>query len=90
MPLILVTYDLKTPGKNYQPLFDAIKAVSSFWSHYLTNTWVIQTNWNVDPLGKHLIQFITTNDRLMAIEVTGIGQGWLPLDAWEWIRKHTD
>lgn len=88
MPLLLVTYDLKTPGRDYTPLFNAIKGSSTIWWHYLTNTWLVKTTWSTDTLGRHLLKFITTNDRLMVIEVSGIGQGWLPNDAWDWIRKN--
>ena len=27
------------------------------------------------------------NDRLLVIKVTGDYQGWLPEEAWKWIRK---
>jgi hypothetical protein len=88
VPLLLVTYDLKTPGHDYTALFNEIKGNSQFWWHYLNNTWLVKAEWNADTLGRHLIKFITANDRLLVIEVTGIGQGWLPNDAWAWIRKN--
>lgn len=89
MPLLLVTYDLKTPGQDYTPLFNAIKNSSTLWWHYLTDTWLVKTAWDTDALGRHLLKFITANDRLLVIEVKGIGQGWLPNDAWDWIRKNS-
>lgn len=89
MSLLLVTYDLKTPGRDYTALFNAIQSSSSVWWHYLNNTWLVKTTLDANTLGKHLLQFITTNDRLLVIAVSGIGQGWLPNEAWEWIRKNS-
>lgn len=89
MPLLLVTYDLRAEGQDYSPLFNAIKNSSLEWWHYLTNTWLIRTNSDANAVGLHLIKFITRNDSILVIEVTGIGQGWLPKEAWDWIRARS-
>ncbi|HWY09059.1 MAG TPA: hypothetical protein VNY24_19505 [Candidatus Acidoferrales bacterium] len=88
MPLLLVTYDLKTPNHDYSPLFLAIKQSSTKWWHYLNNTWLIKTNGDANGVGRGLLKHITSSDRILVIEVSGIGQGWLPEDAWAWIRQN--
>ncbi len=88
MPLLLITYDLKTPNHDYNALFEGIKGNSIAWWHFLENTWLIKTTRDVDSVGRGLLKYITTNDRLLVIDVHGIGQGWLPTDAWDWIRKN--
>jgi len=87
--LLLITYDLHTQGHDYEPFKKAIMAYSTEWWHFLQNTWLIQSNHSADTVGNGLLQYITTNDRLLVIDVRGNGQGWLPKEAWDWIRARS-
>ena len=86
--ILLVTYDLKTPGRNYTPFYEALKAQGQWW-HYLTSTWLLDTKNGpqgvYDALGPHLSQL----DRILVIRVSNLHQGYLPKDAWDWINSRT-
>jgi hypothetical protein len=89
MSALLVTYDLKQPGQDYKPLHDAIKNLGSTWWHYLESTWLVATTRTADAASAALLPHIDKNDRLLVLNITGDAyQGWLPAEAWEWIRKH--
>jgi hypothetical protein len=88
MSLLLVTYDLKVPGRNYEQLYDALKQASGWW-HHLESTWVIQTSDTVQTWSDRLLRVIDNNDRLLIVDITGkTREGWLTEKAWEWLRNH--
>ena len=82
-----VSYDLKSPGRNYQPLFEALRQSGRWW-HYLQSTWLIQTAETPAQLWSRLAPHITQQDFLLIIEVRNNVQGWLPKDAWDWITAN--
>lgn len=88
MPLLLVTYDLKTSLKDYASLFEGIKKNSKFWWHYLESVWLVDTWHDENGLAKALYPHITKEDRLLVISTRDTGQGWLPKEAWDWIIEH--
>jgi hypothetical protein len=83
----LITYDLKTPGRDYAKLYEAIKASQKWW-HYLESCWVIVTDENPTQIWNRLAPAIDNSDRLLVIEVRDSVQGWLPKDAWDWIHSN--
>jgi len=87
MSILLITYAKKTPLKDYGPLYEAIKANSLTWWHYLDDVWIVSTSITPDEYAKKLYPFITTNDRLLVAKLSSEYQGWLPTDAWEWLNK---
>ena len=84
--ILLVTYDLKTSGKNYTPLYDALKAQGKWW-HYLASTWLLDTERSPKDVYDVLAPHIATKDSLMVIQVVAPYWGYLPKKAWEWIQK---
>jgi len=86
---LLITYDLKTPGRIYKPFYDALKDEANWW-HYLSSTWIVITE--KDPQEMHTIlgQHLSINDSILIVEVTvGTYWGFLAKDAWDWIEEHT-
>lgn len=82
-----ITYDLKVPGRDYSGLYKAIKASQKWW-HYLDSTWLIVTSETAEEIWNRLASHIDKNDYLLIIEVKNNVQGWLPKDAWNWIREY--
>ena len=86
MKLYLISYDLKSPGRNYEGVYDVIKSALSWW-HYLESTWIIRTNRDVGYWQEKICAAMDKNDSLLVIDVTNMGRdGWLPQKAWDWIR----
>jgi hypothetical protein len=85
MSVILVTYDLKTPGRNYTSFFNALKAQGNWW-HYLANTWLVETAQTSHEVYTALSAHVTVKDWILVLPVTKHANGWLPKDAWDWIN----
>ena len=82
-----ITYDLKVPGRNYSGLYEAIKAIGKWW-HYLDSTWIVVSEESSQRIWNRLHSHIDENDYLLIIEVRNDSYGWLPKDAWNWIREN--
>jgi hypothetical protein len=87
MTAFSINYDLKAPGRNYNPLYDEIKRSSQWW-HFLESTWLIATSETIDQISYRLRRHIDKNDFLLVIEIRNNKQGQLPKEAWEWINVH--
>lgn len=83
-----INYDLKLPGQNYHALHSAIKECGDWW-HYLDSTWLIDTRLDAQAVWDRLSPHVDNNDRVLVIGITSDYQGWLPQEAWEWIRSRT-
>lgn len=87
MKILLITYDLNSPGKNYTGLYDTIKTATKWW-HYLDSCWLIQTNLNPTQWINKLKNNLDDNDNLFVVELNNRYDGWLPKKAWEWIKTY--
>lgn len=63
----LISYDLNTPGKNYQPLWDALTSISA--KRTLLSEWCTtrRSNTSAAKLRDWLGTFMDANDRLMVV-----------------------
>ena len=81
-----INTDLKAPGRDYAGLYDAIKACGDWW-HYLESTWLVDSHLSANGIWAKLAPHLKGNDSVLVIGVTTDRQGWLPNDAWTWIRN---
>ncbi len=85
--MLLVTYDVAPLKTDIHTKIASTLQNSGNWWHYMTSTWLLDTEKTADELGRTLSVFMTPADRLLVIEVTRHHQGWLEQKAWEWINK---
>ncbi len=87
MRVFIVTYQLRR-FHDSRPVVEALQKVGE-WCHYFDSAWLIQTNWTADDIYNELASFFTQEERLLILEVkpTSMYQGWLPQEAWDWIRQ---
>ncbi len=83
----IVTYDLKQPVEKYTPFFDELRK-SYKWSHYIGNTWLVLRHDALIELRPKLLPLIFQTDRLLIMPARGPADGWLPEDAWQWIKEN--
>lgn len=88
MPAYLITYDLNTPGQNYDKVIEKIKESSSAWCSYWKSSWLIKSNLTPNQITDKIKPFLDGSDRLIVIEVTNNYQGWMAEDEWTWIKKN--
>jgi len=87
--IFLITYDLRTPGRNYNLLYDAIKELGDN-NHPLESVWFVK-NDILDPLTitRKLKEHMDNNDLIFVVEISNSNrQGWLPKNSWEWLDKY--
>lgn len=86
--MLLISYDLNTPGQKYDALYEEIKKAGTWW-HHLDSTWIISTSASPEEWQRRLRQHMDDNDNLLVIEICNNYNGWLPKKAWEWLRERT-
>lgn len=79
MALYFVEYDLRAPGRNYQPLYDSLEALGA--KRILESLWGLShANTTCVLLRDHLKPKIDSNDRLIVAKVSD----------WASLRSMTD
>ena len=79
-------------GFNYKRFHEQLttaNGVNSWW-HYLQSTYILKVDYNIDI--SHVSDYvrkIAPEKRFLATEMNpGSIGGWLPKEAWDWIKKH--
>lgn len=84
----LVTYDLKSPGRNYNGLYEQIKQLGTAWAHPLESVWFIDTpHSSATEIGNRLRSFMDDNDGLFVVLMTGNYYGFLNKEIWPWLKN---
>jgi hypothetical protein len=84
--ILIVTYNLKGPATSYTQFYDTLKGQGAWW-HYMPSTWLIHTNSTPEQVSSALRPHITAGDHLFIGTLQNGYNGWLPKDAWEWIKS---
>lgn len=74
MTCYIVSYDLVQPGRNYDPLYEAIKSYSR-WAHVHESVWAVVTNSSAVQIRDHLSRHLDANDRLFVVK-SGVEAAW--------------
>ena len=70
MSSMVIEYDLRSPGRNYDDLYAAIKGYDQ-WAHITESTWFIKTSLSCAQVRGRLSAVMDTNDRLFVAELVG-------------------
>jgi hypothetical protein len=70
MAAFMISYDLNQLGQNYSNLFEAIKALGTWW-HCLDSTWIVKSNLTASGIRDILQRHIDSNDKLIVVRLTG-------------------
>lgn len=88
MSAYLVTYDLNTPGQDYDALIERIKAYGT-WAKLMKSTWIVVSNASANTVYTDLRETMDNSSRLFVVDISGQDrQGWLAKSTWEWIDKY--
>ena len=77
MDAVLITYDLKAPGKDYSKLHEKIKNFGPCW-HCLESVWIVKTTKTVVTVRDELKSVIDENDLLFVTSC----------NSWNWATAH--
>lgn len=76
---LLITYDLKAPGKDYAPLINMIKTIGSgTWAHIQDSVWYVKTSLTPDEVVRRLRICTDVNDILFVAEISRSASRNLP------------
>lgn len=70
MTSMIIEYDLRSPGRNYDELYKEIKSYSA-WAHITESTWFIKTNDTCVQVCNKLAAHMDGNDRIFVAALTG-------------------
>ncbi len=86
MSVFIVSYDLRQPGRNYQPLYDRLSGWGAI--AVLQSVWAIKANTTSEELRNDLLSRMDANDGLLVATTTNaawnnlIGQTGQNLKRW--------
>jgi len=88
--VLSVTYDLVAPGRNYSPLYEAIKkAGGNSWCRPTESQWLIPTNTSCAAVRDALAAHIDRNDKLFVVEVGTNWASWgLAQPITDWLHRN--
>lgn len=69
MALFVISYDLITPGKSYEPLWAELRRLQA--KQVLFSQWAGRIDASAVTLRDHLRRYMDANDRLLVMDVDG-------------------
>lgn len=81
----VVTYDLRTPGKDYSSLISKIKTYS--YSKLCESVWIVESNHSSSQIRDSLLNEMDYNDRLFVAKLTGEAAWHNCIDSIDNIKK---
>lgn len=85
--VILVTYDLNKPGKNYSGLYAALETISSDYIRPLESVWLFSTTKNAVDIYNFLGSALDSGDRILVTEIPKNHAGWLQREHVQWLAS---
>lgn len=89
MQTILISYDLRKPGRNYENLYEYLKSYEK-WAKPLESLWLIKTSLSPTDVRDIALEHIDTNDGLFVVDVTNRSTAWIgiPKKVSDWIKEN--
>jgi hypothetical protein len=66
-----INYDLRKPGRDYQPVYDYIKSFPK-WARPLDSLWLVRTSKTAGTIRDEMGKLVDTNDEVAVFDVTGV------------------
>lgn len=86
MSVLIVTYDLNTPGQKYKCIMEYFSNVD--WIRLSESCYAIETDLHPEVVFKELGACLDENDSLLVVTATKPFDGYGPKDAINWLDQH--
>ena len=83
MAVILVTYDLRKPDRNYQPLYDYLKKFTYCW--HVESVWMVDTTMTTAAIRDGIKAHIDQNDIIFVVRLQRDWASWR-YDCADWLN----
>ena len=88
MARYIVTYDLVSPGQNYEELHKRIKSYGT-WAQLAESSWAIMSNQTAVEVRDHLKAALDSNDRLLVGRLGSSAWIGLKPDVTTWLKRNS-
>ncbi|MAZ66748.1 MAG: hypothetical protein CMF25_06525 [Kangiellaceae bacterium] len=84
---LFISYDLNSPGQNYEAVVSAIKSLGS-WAWLQKSVWYVNSSYSADAAGTRVIMSMDRDDSLLVIDATNNSAYWRNIgsEASEFVR----
>lgn len=83
--MLIFNYDMNTPGKNYQGLYDFLNKLDSIRA--MDSVWLIKTSNSAETFYDQVNKYFDKNDYLLVSKFNESDHyGWLPQKVCDWIE----
>lgn len=86
MAVMMITFELNTPGQDYSPIFEFIRNMN-VWAKITDSCYAVSTHLSPQELLVELRPHLTRNDSLYVLTLQGPWIGFGPDDVNEWLRE---
>lgn len=76
---LFISYDLITPGQNYDQVIEAIKALGG-WAKVQKSYWYVKSRYTAAEAVNRVGEAMDVNDSLIVVDVTNQTASWRGLD----------
>ena len=86
----IITYDLRSPGRDYNTLFEKIKSYGTC-IHFHESIWLVKTSKTVTEIRDDLCHILDINDTLLVMEneeSASWGSFNLGEDSYKWLNNN--
>ena len=89
MAMMLISYDLNAPGRDYDGLLDALEGFGAYW-HCLDSLWLVETRMSISQVRDSLWMHMDRSDELLVLDVTGAPASWIGFsqECGDWLKDN--
>ena len=88
MNLLLVSFALRNPEKDYDPFFVELRGNALNWMHYIEQTCLATTHLDENSMTSKLAVHLDSTDSLIVVRIEPHQfNGMLPKAAWDWLFR---
>lgn len=88
MSILVVSYDLQSPGQSYERLYEAIQSLGVVHRAF-DSVWFVKTNRTPNQAFEYLRQVLGNNDLLLVNQLSSGYMGWLQKETCDWLSNQS-
>lgn len=77
---LFISYDLNSPGQNYDKVIEGIKALGN-WAKVQKSFWYVNSNYSAQQAVEKVWRNMDTNDSLLIVDATNKNASWQGLSS---------
>ena len=89
MSLLLISYDLRAPGRNYDDVYKQLKSYDNWWKN-LESVWIVVTSKSPSQVRDDLKVLVDSNDKILVVDISDQSSAWRGFSdsGSKWLHNH--